>query len=272
MQVVTGFALADRGWLTGRRDAARLRYWPAADDRAAAILWWWSATAVLAEALLNPGRAARPAGPAPAGDPVLVGVPVLVGDPALAGTELVEHDGLLLRAGMPPAAGSPAGAARRLGQAVAQAWSPVVAGLSACAGTRPAPVWAVAADAVTGALLARMAPEPGAPDAVARARAWADDLAHGAGGRFPAPRLELVDGPQGTPSRVLRRSSCCLMLEVAPAHRVCASCPRQPAAVRRQRIGAQLRAIAQPGPPAARPAQSAHCPDSATWPGSSTKP
>ncbi len=188
---------ADADWTAGRLAGLGARY-ASGDLRVLATVWWYSASSVL----LTPALAG-----------LATGLPL--------SARLADTSVALLGGGTPIAATSSAPGGDTAGE-LRETLSAVVDAVAAAGGTRPRPLWAIAADSLANRLLAlgRALGEE------RRVTALAAPLAAAVGPPLPAPRYVDVAGVRFT-----RRVSCCLLYRLPPEP-LCTSCPRRPAAER----------------------------------------
>ena len=188
---------ADADWTAARLAGLGTRY-ASGDRRVLATVWWYSASSVLLT-------------------PALAG---LATERSLS-ARLADTSVALLGGRTPIAATSSAPGGDTAAE-LREALSAVVDAVAAAGGTRPRPLWAIAADSLANRLLAlgRALGEEH------RVTALAAPLAAAVGSPLPAPRYVDVAGVRFT-----RRVSCCLLYRLPPEP-LCTSCPRRPAAER----------------------------------------
>ncbi|WP_216208851.1 (2Fe-2S)-binding protein [Amycolatopsis aidingensis] len=203
---VPATVLTDPEWL--RADLRRgARLYGQADDRALGTVRWYSASSVLVAPALE--------------SLVLAGTAL---HPGLAETTFHLHpDGRFAGATAARVLGADL---TDLGAALAATIEPVVRAISALTGAATRALWAIAADSIGNRLL-WAGGAAGDPELGTR---FAAPLAAAIGHRIPTPRYLEVGR-----SRVLRRSSCCLIYEATGGEK-CTSCPRQPPAERTRRL------------------------------------
>ncbi|GAB3501464.1 (2Fe-2S)-binding protein [Amycolatopsis cihanbeyliensis] len=203
---VPATVLTDPDWL---REDVRLaaRMYGRADDRVLGTVRWYSASSVLVAPALE--------------SLVLAGTAL---HPGLERTTFHLHpDG---RFGGASATGVLGADLTELGAALAGTIEPVVRAIAALTGAATPALWAIAADSIGNRLL-WAGGAAGDPELGTR---FAAPLASAIGHRIPSPRYLEVGG-----SRVLRRSSCCLIYEATGGEK-CTSCPRQRPAERARRL------------------------------------
>ncbi|MFD5867418.1 (2Fe-2S)-binding protein [Corynebacterium sp. NPDC060344] len=220
------------------------------DVRFLAQVWWYSTCnswlGPAAASIVVQGRAPRPGWD---GLTVFERDDYWLGYAAVEFTDLGAGDGL--ESGDPAAADD----VRAYGRAIGEMLAPVVDAIGAELGVRPAPLWAIAADALAGAAVAA-GNEVMEPWAGALTGTWLVEGLAGcgaAGSAVPVPRFVDVEagaGPDGVTSTDLdaaaageaadfdvvthlERVSCCMIYR-SPKAGLCVSCPRRPAAERRE--------------------------------------
>jgi hypothetical protein len=212
---LAGTLLTDQDWLAAQV-AATGRRWGGAERRVAGTLWWYSTSSTL---VAGPVLALLTSGWVPAVAPDAVTF------------ELPPHGYLGgVRAGAVLGRGPDV-----LAGALGPALGAMIAPLARVSGVGERSLWAVASDSLANRALD-----------VARGPAGVH-LAElvAAGGPMPVPRFAEVP-VRGGSRPYLRRSSCCLIYAVpgadAPETAKCASCPKQPPAVRARRMAEQATA------------------------------
>jgi ferric iron reductase protein FhuF len=203
-RILPGLALADPAEME-RFVADNRKRWSTEDNRVAGTLWWYSTSSVVLTALLT-----RLAEIDLAADPALERLRVHVGED---GRVVNVHPGGLLSE------------VSELPTALRAALSPILETLSAVAGVRLPPLWAITTDAVANSLL-RAWRDLGDP---ARGVAQASWLVAGMGRPMPPARFVEIEGKP-----LVRRVSCCLIDHAGFAP--CASCPHQDPDVRQGRM------------------------------------
>ncbi|WP_295627192.1 (2Fe-2S)-binding protein [uncultured Corynebacterium sp.] len=249
--------LCDGDFLTARAAASRALYpMPESettgpgglpgDTRFQMQVWWYSTCnswmGPTAASIVVQGRAPRPGWD---------GLTVFERDDYWLGYAADEFVDLGVEAGLEPGDPETADDVRALGAEVGRMIEPVVAASGEELGVRPAPLWAIAADALAGASVAA-GNEIMEPWAGALVGSW---LVEGLGEvtPMPAPRFVDVDaglGAEGVTSTDLdaaaageqadfdvvthlNRMSCCMIYR-SPKAGLCVSCPRRSAAERRE--------------------------------------
>lgn len=198
--------IRDPEWLA---EQVRLRglIWGIEDRRTLATLWWYSASTWLT----GPAIAAH----------VATGT---ILDPSL--DAMVLHHRPDSRFGGSRSRAVLAGGVPELAHALRSMIAEVVTALGRYV-ARPAPLWAIASDAIANRYLwagRQLGDGQESPAGRTAAR-----VVSAAGPELPAPRF--VDVP---PRQFLQRSSCCLLYRV-PEKQACGSCPRRDAADRLER-------------------------------------
>ena len=194
---VPAVLLADAEWTAERLAALGTRY-ASGDRRVLATVWWYSASTVL----LTPPLAG-----------LATGLPL--------SARLADTSVAVLAGGTPVAATSSAPGGDTAAE-LRETLAAVIDAVAVAGGTRPRPLWAIAANSLANRLLAlgRALGEE------RRVTGLAAPLAGAVGPPLPAPRYVDVAGV-----RFPRRVSCCLLYRLPPEP-LCTSCPRRPAAER----------------------------------------
>jgi hypothetical protein len=196
-EMVPATALADPVW-TADMLAVRARAVRSRDLRVLATVWWYSVSTVLVT-------------PALAG--LVAGVPL--------SARLEDITVSLLPGLQPIAAAARAGDSDQTGN-LRTSLAAVIAAVAEAGRMRERPLWAIATDSLANQLLA-IGRAVGDVPAVT---SLAGPLAAAIGAPLPVPRYVDVGG-----ARFIRRTSCCLVVEL-PGGGLCTSCPRRPPADR----------------------------------------
>jgi hypothetical protein len=196
-ELLPATALADPAG-TAEILARRGRAAESADSRVLATVWWYSVSTVL----LTPPLAG-----------LVSGVPL--------SARLEDITVSLLPGLQPVAAAASAGGSDETGN-LRTSLAAVIAAVAEAGRMRERPLWAIATDSLANQLLA-IGRAVGDVPAVT---SLAGPLAAAIGAPLPVPRYVDVGG-----ARFIRRTSCCLVVEL-PGGGLCTSCPRRPPADR----------------------------------------
>jgi ferric iron reductase protein FhuF len=217
---LTATSITDPDWLADQINL-RAEIWNVDDQHVLATLWWYSASNVIVTPSLLSFLAVGVAF-----SPRLEDL-VLHHDPSsqLHGS----HSLAIIDGGID-----------QLAAALQDSLSTVIEAVAAFTKGRPAPLWAIATDAIANRLLwaGQSTNDVDAATAIAR------PLARKISPKLPAPHYVDVEAsdlgePPGRPQsrRFVHRTSCCLLYRV-PNEAMCTSCPRRPRLDREQRLRA----------------------------------
>ncbi|ONH27567.1 hypothetical protein BL253_21540 [Pseudofrankia asymbiotica] len=196
--------VTDHDWLA---EQIRLRagIWNIDDQHVLATLWWYSASAVL----LNPSLASL----ALTGHSLSPRLEDLVLHHTPSSRFRGSHSTAVLDGGID-----------HLAAELRASLATAIGAVAAFTKGRPAPLWAIATDAIAGRLL--WAGQ--ATGRVEHATALAAGLVARIGPPLPRPRYADVEVGHNRSHRLVHRASCCLLYRV-PSETMCTDCPRRAA-------------------------------------------